>query len=96
MGSWEMYGVEDDKRYPNLQAEFFERAAGPLTRREAIYSFLAVCALTTLSPISETFHKPVNVPEYSLSGGAATEKYIGRSVILCLANASDGHTMGQC
>eukprot|EP00208_Stichococcus_sp_RCC1054_P002792 CAMPEP_0206139398 /NCGR_PEP_ID=MMETSP1473-20131121/5824_1 /ASSEMBLY_ACC=CAM_ASM_001109 /TAXON_ID=1461547 /ORGANISM="Stichococcus sp, Strain RCC1054" /LENGTH=136 /DNA_ID=CAMNT_0053533175 /DNA_START=62 /DNA_END=472 /DNA_ORIENTATION=+ len=42
VGSWEMYGVEDDKRYPNLQAEFFERAAGPLTRREAIYSFLAV------------------------------------------------------
>ena len=44
MGSWDLYGVEDNKRYPGLQAEFFERAAAPLTRRSAVYSFLALSA----------------------------------------------------
>lgn len=42
VGSWEMYGVEDSKRYPDIQSEFFERAAGPLTRRESVFSFLAL------------------------------------------------------
>jgi len=37
-----LYGVEDDKRYPGLQAEFFERAAAPLTRRAAVTSFIAL------------------------------------------------------
>jgi len=41
VGSWDMYGVEESKRYPGLQAEFFERAAAPLTRRESIVSFIA-------------------------------------------------------
>lgn len=41
VGSWDMYGEQDSKRYPQIQSEFFERAAGPLTRREAIFSFLA-------------------------------------------------------
>ena len=35
-GSWELYGQEDEKRYPSLQAEFFNRAAAPLTRRESL------------------------------------------------------------
>ena len=43
-GSWELYGQEDEKRYPALQAEFFDRAAAPLTRRESIISFTAVSA----------------------------------------------------
>ena len=50
MGSWDLYGVEDDKRYPGLQAEFFERAAAPLTRRAAITSFLALSAHLHSSP----------------------------------------------
>ncbi|KAK9834092.1 hypothetical protein WJX74_003767 [Apatococcus lobatus] len=40
-GSWDLYGQEDTKRYPGIQAEFFERAAGPLTRRNAILGFMA-------------------------------------------------------
>lgn len=48
-----MYGVEDSKRYPSLQAEFFERAAAPLTRREAIYSFLAACALGSAPSVAQ-------------------------------------------
>ena len=34
--------MEDSKRYPDIQSEFFERAAGPLTRRESVFSFLAL------------------------------------------------------
>lgn len=40
LGSWDMYGQEDQKRYPGLQNEFFERAGESLTRREAIRSVL--------------------------------------------------------
>ena len=41
-GSWDMYGVSDERRYPGLQAEFFERAAGPVARREAILGLLGL------------------------------------------------------
>ena len=61
VGSWEMYGVEDSKRYPQIQAEFFERSAGPLTRREAMYSFLAAC-----EPLS--FHILSRLPPRSCRG----------------------------
>jgi hypothetical protein len=37
-----MYGVSDERRYPGLQAEFFERAAAPIARREAILAFLGL------------------------------------------------------
>ena len=42
IGSWDMYGQQDASRYNGLQAEFFERAAGGLTRREYLN---ALCAL---------------------------------------------------
>eukprot|EP01024_Parvocaulis_polyphysoides_P073933 TRINITY_DN95381_c0_g1_i1.p2 TRINITY_DN95381_c0_g1~~TRINITY_DN95381_c0_g1_i1.p2 ORF type:complete len:138 (-),score=26.24 TRINITY_DN95381_c0_g1_i1:180-593(-) len=41
-GSWDMYGQEDEKRYPSLQAEFFERAGSAVNRRESIFAFLAI------------------------------------------------------
>ena len=41
-GSWDMYGTEDERRYPGLQAEFFQRAAAPLRRREAILGFVGI------------------------------------------------------
>ncbi|KAL3133722.1 hypothetical protein ABBQ32_008212 [Trebouxia sp. C0010 RCD-2024] len=41
-GAWDMYGTEDDRRYPGLQAEFFQRAAAPLRRREALFGFVGV------------------------------------------------------
>ena len=39
-GSWELYGTDDNRRYPSLQNEFFERAAAPLTRRESALAFI--------------------------------------------------------
>ena len=41
-GSWDLYGTEDERRYPGLQAEFFQRAAAPLRRREALFGFVGV------------------------------------------------------
>jgi photosystem I subunit 6 len=35
-----MYGQKDDKRYPGMQAKFFENAAAGLSRREAMLGFL--------------------------------------------------------
>ena len=42
VGSWDMYGQEDQKRYNGLQSEFFERAAGGLTRREYLNALVAL------------------------------------------------------
>eukprot|EP01025_Chloroclados_australasicus_P015902 TRINITY_DN1773_c0_g1_i2.p3 TRINITY_DN1773_c0_g1~~TRINITY_DN1773_c0_g1_i2.p3 ORF type:complete len:139 (-),score=21.20 TRINITY_DN1773_c0_g1_i2:146-562(-) len=41
-GSWDMYGQEDAKRYPSLQAEFFETVASAVNRRESVFAFLAI------------------------------------------------------
>lgn len=40
LGSWDMYGQEDEKRYPDLQNEFFERAGESLTRKETLRSLI--------------------------------------------------------
>lgn len=42
-GSWDMYGQEDKKRYPDLQNKFFSQSAEFLTRREALRGFIALC-----------------------------------------------------
>jgi len=42
IGSWDMYGQEDKSRYNSLQSEFFERAAGGLTRREYLQGLVAL------------------------------------------------------
>ena len=39
-GSWDLYGQEDRKRYPDLQAEFFQRAAQPVSRRDTVLGFV--------------------------------------------------------
>lgn len=44
VGAWDMYGQEDTKRYPDMQNEFFERAAGGLASRGAMLRFCAVGA----------------------------------------------------
>eukprot|EP01023_Acetabularia_acetabulum_P021728 TRINITY_DN2146_c0_g1_i1.p4 TRINITY_DN2146_c0_g1~~TRINITY_DN2146_c0_g1_i1.p4 ORF type:complete len:138 (-),score=40.82 TRINITY_DN2146_c0_g1_i1:139-552(-) len=41
-GSWDMYGQEDEKRYPSLQDEFFSRAGSAVNRRESVFAFLAI------------------------------------------------------
>ena len=40
-GSWELYGVEDEKRYPSLQSEFFERASQPVISRQGLLAIVA-------------------------------------------------------
>ncbi|KAK9808153.1 hypothetical protein WJX73_002473 [Symbiochloris irregularis] len=35
-GSWDLYGKEDERRYPSLQNEFFERAAAPVLSRQGL------------------------------------------------------------
>jgi len=47
-GSWDMYGVDDKKRYPGLQEEFFNRASGPISRRESLNGFVALSECHTL------------------------------------------------
>ena len=42
VGSWEMYGQDDSKRYNGLQSDFFERAASGLTRREYLNALVAL------------------------------------------------------
>lgn len=42
-GSWDMYGQDDNKRYPGMQNEFFNRAGDILKRREALRGFAALC-----------------------------------------------------
>ncbi len=42
-GSWDMYGQEDKKRYPDLQNKFFSQSADILSRREALRGFIALC-----------------------------------------------------
>jgi photosystem I subunit VI len=42
IGSWDMYGMDEKKRYNGLQSEFFERAASGLTRREYLTGLIAL------------------------------------------------------
>lgn len=42
VGSWDMYGQDDQKRYNGMQSEFFERAASGLTRREYLNALVAL------------------------------------------------------
>jgi photosystem I subunit 6 len=42
VGSWDMYGQDDSKRYNGLQSDFFERAASGLTRREYLNALVAL------------------------------------------------------
>jgi photosystem I subunit 6 len=42
IGSWDMYGQDEKTRYNGLQSEFFERAAGGLTRREYLQGLVAL------------------------------------------------------
>ncbi len=46
-GSWDMYGVDEPKRYPGLQETFFKQSTDILTRREALNAFVALCKCTT-------------------------------------------------
>jgi hypothetical protein len=47
-GSWDLYGQDDNKRYPGMQNEFFNRAGDILKRREALRGFAALCKWTCM------------------------------------------------
>ena len=51
-GSWDLYGKEDEKRYPGLQSEFFERAAGPVISRQGLLAIAGLGALSLLPSVS--------------------------------------------
>jgi len=61
-GSWDLYGQEDDKRYPGLQAEFFNRAAGPLTRRESLLAFLGLGSVSSILLWGAKGSKDIKLP----------------------------------
>eukprot|EP00983_Pelagomonas_calceolata_P104464 1159030-Pelagomonas_calceolata.AAC.3 len=42
-GAWDMYGVDEKKRYPGMQEEFFQRATDAVSRRESLNGFVALC-----------------------------------------------------
>lgn len=41
-GSWDLYGQDEKKRYPDLQSKFFTQSADILSRREALRGFVAL------------------------------------------------------
>merc|ERR1711904_274185 len=42
IGNWDLYGQDDSKRYPSLQADFFNRAGQALNRRAAMLAFCTI------------------------------------------------------
>ena len=57
-----MYGVSDERRYPGLQAEFFQRAAAPIARRETIFAFLGVISAMGIVAWGTKGAKDVKLP----------------------------------
>lgn len=41
-GSWDMYGVDEKKRYPDNQAKFFTQATDIISRRESLRALVAL------------------------------------------------------
>lgn len=61
-GTWDRYGSDDPKRYPDQQAEFFERAAEPLARREIMFTFLGVAGALTAAAYGAVGAKDAKLP----------------------------------
>lgn len=62
VGSWDMYGQDDQKRYNGLQSEFFERAASGLTRREYLNALVALGGGAALLAFGAKGAKDANLP----------------------------------
>lgn len=63
-----MYGVDEKKRYPGLQEEFFNRAVDPISRRESLNAFVALsecCVSVSLTCLTLMHHMPRMVPSGS-------------------------------
>merc|ERR1712182_189317 len=61
-GTWDRYGSDDPKRYPDQQSEFFERAAEPLARREIMFTFLGVAGAITAAAYGAVGAKDAKLP----------------------------------
>mmetsp|Transcript_11491 Transcript_11491/g.20352 ORF Transcript_11491/g.20352 Transcript_11491/m.20352 type:complete len:134 (+) Transcript_11491:39-440(+) len=48
-GSWDMYGVDEPKRYPGLQETFFKRATDVVSRRESLNAFVALAGIASIA-----------------------------------------------
>mmetsp|Transcript_14496 Transcript_14496/g.31511 ORF Transcript_14496/g.31511 Transcript_14496/m.31511 type:complete len:134 (+) Transcript_14496:70-471(+) len=61
-GSWDMYGQDDKKRYPQMQETFFNQAADILTRREALRGFVALFGIGALTTFGYKGAADANLP----------------------------------
>ena len=78
-GSWELYGTDDDRRYPSLQNEFFERAAAPLTRRGSTLAFIfAGAALRSCCPSGSRQHPGCRCARCSLKSRFAWQRRVAQ------------------
>merc|ERR1719335_1378845 len=62
VGSWNMYGKDDKKRYPALQEEFFIRAAQSLKRRETMLAFCSISGAAAILIWGAKGSKDVKLP----------------------------------
>lgn len=78
VGSWARYEDDNPKRYPDLQVEFFERAAAPLVDRRVAVTFCAgiFCALAIGFFFKGTYD--LNLAAYvDPASNSRWEKYLG-------------------
>jgi photosystem I subunit VI len=61
-GAWDMYGQDSDRRYPALQAEFFNRAGAALSRREALLGFVSLSGIGAVLVWGAKGSKDANLP----------------------------------
>ena len=47
-GAWDMYGVDDPKRYAPIQDTFFKQAGDVISKRDALRGFVALCKSSRL------------------------------------------------
>ncbi|PNH01167.1 Photosystem I reaction center subunit VI, chloroplastic [Tetrabaena socialis] len=61
-GAWDMYGVDDKKRYPDNQAKFFTQATEILSRREALRAFVALSGVAAIATFGLKGAKDASLP----------------------------------
>jgi photosystem I subunit VI len=61
-GAWDMYGQDGDRRYPALQAEFFNRAGAALSRRESLLGFVALSGIGAITVWGAKGSKDAQLP----------------------------------
>lgn len=60
--SWDLYGVDDPKRYPELQSKFFKQAADIISRREALNAFVAAAGFGAIVAFGYKGSKDADLP----------------------------------